>query len=81
MANVVEMAALAKANGAALGVTASNLDELADLTEKAKAAGIEDIVMDSGAKKAKDILEHNTMIRRAAIKKATNQSGFPLLTL
>ncbi|MEO5356257.1 MAG: acetyl-CoA decarbonylase/synthase complex subunit gamma [Nitrospirae bacterium YQR-1] len=79
MANVTEMAGIAKGNGAALGVAASNLDELQDLTEKAKGAGIEDIVMDSGAKKAKDILEHNTLLRRAAIKKGNKSVGFPTI--
>ncbi len=81
-ANVVNaeaMAAVAKANKAALGIAAKGLDELTELTEKIKGLGVEDMVLDSGARKAKDIIEHNTLIRRAAIKKGVKSVGYPLI--
>jgi len=81
--NLEPMAALAKIHKATLGVVASpggGLDELSTLTEKVKALGVDDIVMDSGAKKAKEILEHNTLIRRAAIKKNFKPLGYPVIT-
>jgi acetyl-CoA decarbonylase/synthase complex subunit gamma len=37
------------------------------------------MVLDSGARKAKDIIEHNTLIRRAAIKKNFKPLGFPII--
>jgi len=77
--NAESMAAVAKANKAILGVAANGLDELTMLTEKIKSLGVEDMVLDSGARKAKDIIEHNTLIRRAAIKKNFKPLGYPII--
>ncbi len=77
--NAEAMAAVAKAHKAALGVAAGGLDELAALTEKIKGLGVEDMVIDSGARKAKEILEHNTLIRRAALKKGVKAVGYPVI--
>ncbi|MDA8083216.1 MAG: acetyl-CoA decarbonylase/synthase complex subunit gamma [Nitrospiraceae bacterium] len=77
--NLDAMASVAKAHKAILGIAASGLEELSELTEKAKGLGVEDIVMDSGARKAKEIIEHNTLIRRAAIKKGFKPLGYPVI--
>ncbi len=77
--NLDAMANIAKANKAALGIAANGIDELSTLTEKVKALGVEDMVIDSGARKAKDIIEHNTLIRRAAIKKNFKPLGYPII--
>ncbi len=77
--NLPAMAEKAKAAKAALGIAAKNLDELSDLTEKAKGLGIEDMVIDSGARKAGEILRDNTYIRRAALKKGIKQVGYPVI--
>jgi acetyl-CoA decarbonylase/synthase complex subunit gamma len=77
--NAEVMAAIAKNNKAILGVVANGLDELSALTEKVKALGVEDMVIDSGARKAKDIIEHNTLIRRAAVKKNFKPLGYPVI--
>ncbi len=77
--NAEAMANIAKANKAILGISADGLDELTTLTEKVKSLGVEDMVMDSGARKAKDILEHNTLIRRAAVKKNFKPLGYPII--
>jgi acetyl-CoA decarbonylase/synthase, CODH/ACS complex subunit gamma len=77
--NAEAMAGIAKANKAILGLTANGLEELSTLTEKVKALGVEDMVMDSGARKAKDIIEHNTLIRRAAVKKNFKPLGYPVM--
>ena len=74
------MAGIAKTYKATLGVMANGLDELSNLTEKIKSLGVEDMVIDSGARKAKEILEHNTLIRRAAIKKNFKPLGYPVIT-
>jgi acetyl-CoA decarbonylase/synthase, CODH/ACS complex subunit gamma len=78
--NAEAMAGIAKTYKAALGIIANGLDELTSFTEKIKSLGVEDIVMDSGARKAKEILEHNTLIRRAAIKKNFKPLGYPVIT-
>jgi acetyl-CoA decarbonylase/synthase, CODH/ACS complex subunit gamma len=81
--NTEGMASLAKTYKSTLGVAASpsgGLDELCTLTEKIKKLGVEDMVIDSGARKAKEILEQNTIIRRAAIKKNFKALGYPIIT-
>jgi len=78
--NAEAMTGIAKTYKTALGIMANGLDELANLTEKIKSLGVEDIVMDSGARKAKEILEHNTLIRRAAVKKNFKPLGYPVIT-
>jgi len=77
--NAEAMANIAKAEKAILGVVANGLDELSTLTEKIKSLGVEDMVIDSGAKKAKEIIENNTMIRRAALKKSFKPLGYPVI--
>lgn len=78
--NLDAMAKAAKAHKAALGIAAGGLEELSGLTEKAVALGVSDIVLDSGARKAGEILRDNTLIRRAAIKKNFKPLGFPTIT-
>lgn len=78
--NAEGMVRVAKTYKASLGVSAKSLDELTGLTEKIKSLGVEDMVIDSGARKAKEILEHNTLIRRAAIKKNFKPLGYPVIT-
>jgi acetyl-CoA decarbonylase/synthase complex subunit gamma len=78
--NTDAMINIAKTAKATLGIRAQGIEELADMTEKVKSLGVEDIVIDSGARKAKEILEHNTLIRRAAIKKNFKPLGYPVIT-
>lgn len=77
--NAEAMANIAKANKVPLVACADGPEALSLLTEKIKGLGVEDIVLDSGAKTAKDILEHNTIIRRAAIKKSYKPLGYPII--
>jgi acetyl-CoA decarbonylase/synthase complex subunit gamma len=78
-ANAEAMAAIAKANSVPLVASADGLEALSALTEKIKGLGVEDVVLDSGAKTAKDIIEHNTQIRRAALKKGFKPLGYPII--
>ncbi len=78
--NVETMSNIAKTYKATLGVTAEGLDKLSDFTEKVKSLGVTDMVIDSGTRKAKEIIEHNTLIRRAAIKKNFKPLGYPVIT-
>jgi acetyl-CoA decarbonylase/synthase, CODH/ACS complex subunit gamma len=78
--NLDAMVGLAKGAGASLGIIAEGLDQLAELTEKAKGMDFKDIVMDPGARTAKDMVEQYTMIRRAALKKDFKPFGFPVIS-
>lgn len=78
--NTEGMVNIAKTYKATLGVAAKSLDELSGLAEKVKAAGVEDMVIDSGARKAKEILSDNTLLRRAAVKKNFKPFGYPVIT-
>ncbi|MEW6417945.1 MAG: acetyl-CoA decarbonylase/synthase complex subunit gamma [Nitrospirota bacterium] len=80
--NVEAMSNIAKIYKATLGITTlgGGLDKLSDLTEKVKSLGVADMVIDSGARKAKEIIEHNTLIRRAAIRKNFKPLGYPIIT-
>lgn len=73
------MADLAKGAKAALAVAGSSLDELADLTEKIKAKGIEDLVLNPQAPNLSTWLTLSTQIRRLAIKKNNKSLGFPVI--
>ena len=73
------MAALAKAHGASLAVSAGTLDELADLTEKIKGKGVEDLALDPAGKSLGASLALDTQIRRLALKKNFRALGFPVL--
>jgi acetyl-CoA decarbonylase/synthase complex subunit gamma len=57
-----------------------NLQNLANLSEQIKAAGVEDIVLDPGARGFLDTLTLATQIRRLAIKKNLRLLGYPIIT-
>ena len=73
------MADLAKAQPASLAVAASSLNEMADLVEKIRAKGIENLVLHPLAKTLGGELALNTQIRRLAVKKNFRSLGFPTL--
>ena len=77
--NVEAMAALAKQHGCALAIRATDLASLAELSEKAQAAGATDLVLDSGATTLPGLLADQTAIRRAAIRKRFRPLGFPTI--
>jgi acetyl-CoA decarbonylase/synthase complex subunit gamma len=72
-------AELAKQNKAALGIIAGSLAEMADLTEKIKAKGVEDLVIDPGGRDLGSGLALGTTIRRLAVKKNFRALGFPVI--
>ncbi|MCL4492732.1 MAG: acetyl-CoA decarbonylase/synthase complex subunit gamma, partial [Nitrospirae bacterium] len=78
--NADAMANLAKTFKVTLGVTARGLDALPALTEKIKGLGVDDMVIDPGARTAKEIIQDNTLIRRAAVKKNFKALGYPVIT-
>jgi len=72
------MAGLAKEHKAPLVVSGTSLDTLADLTEKIKAKGVEDLVLDPAAENLSARLAMSTQIRRLALKKNYRPLGYPL---
>lgn len=79
-ANAEAMAGLAKEISAPLAVKANSLDELSELTTKLTAAGLKDLVLDSGSRTPKKALEDQIVIRRAALVKKFRPLGFPTIT-
>jgi len=77
--NYEGMAKLAKDNSCPLAVAVDGLEELASLTEKVKALGVEDLVLDSKAKGMVDALADLTHIRRLALRKTFRPLGYPAM--
>jgi acetyl-CoA decarbonylase/synthase complex subunit gamma len=65
---------------AALVVKGSSLDEIADLTQKIQAKGIEDLVLDLGGKNLGEWLALSTQVRRLALKNF-RPLGYPVIAL
>jgi len=78
-ANWEAMTEAAKAGKAALVLSGSSLEELADLTEKTKAKGVEDLVLNPAAKNLSGSLVVNTQLRRMALKKNFRALGYPII--
>ena len=71
---------VAKSAKASLAVSADTIDELADLSEKIKAKGFEDLVLVPGGKTMGSSLIQATQIRRMALKNF-RPFGYPILTM
>ena len=74
------MAKVAKDANAPLVVRAESLDGLADLTQKLKGAGVEDLVLDPHVSGYLDSLSQLTALRRLAIKENFRPLGYPIIT-
>jgi len=77
--NVEAVAKLAKENSCPVAAKASNVEGLAELTTKLTGAGINDIVLDSGARSLRQAFEDQIVIRRAALIKKFRPLGFPTI--
>jgi len=77
--NADVMAPVAKSHSASAGIKAADLDALSALSEKVKGLGVEDIVVDPLAANAKEMIERNSLIRRAAAKKNFKPLGYPII--
>jgi acetyl-CoA decarbonylase/synthase complex subunit gamma len=70
---------LAKENKCPLVIKADNLETLASLSDKLIAAGLKDLVLDSGSKTLRKAFEDQTFIRRAALTQKNRSLGFPTI--
>jgi len=77
--NLDSVVNLAKENDCPVAVKASGLEELVELTEKLTAAGVKNIVMDSGSRTVHQALEDQIIIRSAALNKQFRPLGFPTI--
>lgn len=78
--NVEDMGNLAKESGLPLAIKADNLDDLIALSDKLTGMGLKDLVLDSGAREMKALLQDQVVIRRAPLKAANKSLGFPTIT-
>jgi acetyl-CoA decarbonylase/synthase complex subunit gamma len=77
--NADDVAALAKENDCPVAAKADGLEELAALTEKLAAAGLKNIVIDSGSRTVRQALEDQIIIRSAALNKKFRPLGYPTI--
>ncbi len=74
------LANLAKENRCPLAVKAETLDALTALSDKLTAAGLKDLVIDSGSRTLRKAFEDQIYIRRAALLQKNRSLGFPTIT-
>ncbi|MBN1639672.1 MAG: acetyl-CoA decarbonylase/synthase complex subunit gamma [Anaerolineae bacterium] len=72
-------AALAKEYGAPMAIREEYLDVLSDLTARIKEAGIDEIVLDHGARDLSIALSKQTQLRRLALKNVRT-FGYPMIS-
>jgi acetyl-CoA decarbonylase/synthase complex subunit gamma len=64
-----------------VGVKGGTIEEVAALTEKLIAAGIDEIVLDAGARDLVQAVRDQTLVRRSALKKGFRPLGYPTMAL
>jgi acetyl-CoA decarbonylase/synthase complex subunit gamma len=79
--NADAMSGLSKEHGCPLAVRGNGLDEVSELTTKLTEAGLNDLVIDSGARDIRKAFEDQVFIRRGALLKKYKPFGFPTITL
>ncbi len=77
VSNIDAMAAVAASLKLPLAVYAPTLEEMADLTTKAKDAGVEEMMLSFDCEKLGDTVRTMTIARRAALKKQFRALGYP----
>lgn len=70
---------LAKENKAPLAVTCADLEEAAQITEKVKRGGVEEIVINIKGKTQAARIQEFSFMRRSALKKSFRPLGYPLM--
>lgn len=73
--------ALPKVKGAGVPVAVkAPLEDIPAITEKLKAEGLKEVVLDTGTRAIGDALKEQILIRRAAIKQGFRPLGYPTIT-
>ena len=77
--NIDELSKVAAGAKLPLAVAGNSIDELAELTQKAKKIGAEDLLLAFHHEKIGDTVRDLTMVRRAALKYKYRELGFPTI--
>jgi acetyl-CoA decarbonylase/synthase complex subunit gamma len=77
--NLEALASLASENKCPLAVKAADLETLSGLVDKLTAAGLKDLVLDSGSRGLRRAFEDQVFIRRAALLQKNRALGFPTI--
>ncbi len=77
--NAEDMGKLAKEKSLPLAVKADSLQNLIVLSDKLTGMGLKDLVLDSGARDPKQVLQDQVAIRRAPLKAGNRSFGFPTI--
>jgi len=77
--NLDSVTNLAKEYSCPVAVKGSSLEELSQLTTKLTEAGVNDIVLDSGARTLRQVFEDQVIIRSSALVKKFRPLGFPTI--
>ncbi|MFH7319933.1 acetyl-CoA decarbonylase/synthase complex subunit gamma [Desulfurivibrio sp. D14AmB] len=80
LANADAMAKVAQECGCPVGVKGQNVDDTVAISEKLLAAGLKDLVIDTGARTVRAAFEDNVAARRAAVKSKFKPLGFATIT-
>ena len=78
--NSEALANLSKETKCPLAVKSDTLDTLSAMSDKLTAAGVKDLVLDSGSRSLRKAFEDQVFIRRAALLKKNRSLGFPTIT-
>ncbi len=79
--NFEDMAAIAKEKSAALVVKGKDINEAADISEKVSGKGVQNIIVDTGARDLSAALSDQTVVRRLALKKKFRPLGYPTVVM
>ncbi len=77
--NLARVAEIAKGGSCPVAVRAASLEEAANLTDRLNKAGINDIVIDSGARTVRKAFEDQVIIRSTALVKKFRPLGYPTI--
>ncbi len=75
--NIEVLAEIAAAAKAPLAISGKDLEELADLTQKAKEKGVENMMLGFACDGLGETVRNLTIVRRAALRKQFRALGFP----
>jgi acetyl-CoA decarbonylase/synthase complex subunit gamma len=78
--NADALAEVAKKSECPLGVKGKDLNDTVAISEKLVAAGLKDLVLDTGARTVRAAFEDSVVARRSAIKTKFKPLGFPTIT-
>jgi len=74
-----DLAGISKEFGCPVAIKAENLEQLREISEKMTAAGVKDLVLDSGSREIQKAFQDHIALRRAALISKDRALGFPTI--